>query len=93
VTSAVALSPSGSRSQTLSLLDCAGGEPTLDDVLSGVWEGLVARATAPCPVCGERMEPVVGAPRERGGAPQGPRAPRERDGEGARCTSCGSSLT
>jgi hypothetical protein len=106
VTSAMALSPSGSSSQTLSLLECAGGEPTLDDVLSGVWEGLAARATVPCPICGERMEPVVGAPgerggapqaprtpRERAGAPQGPRTPREREAEGARCTSCGSSLT
>ena len=93
MSSAVALRPSRSRSQMLSLFDGARGEPTLDDVIARVWEGLAARATAPCPICGERMEPVVGASRERGGAPQGARAPRERDGEDARCTSCGSSLS
>jgi hypothetical protein len=79
VTSAMALKPSGSRSQTLSLFD-AGGEPTLDDVLAGVWEGLAACATAACPICGGPMEPV------RGPAP-GPRP------EAGRCTSCGSSLS
>jgi hypothetical protein len=76
----VALRRSDSRSQTLSLFDgAAGGEPTLDDVLAGVWEGLAARATASCPVCGERMEPARG---------EGQQVPA-----GARCTSCGSSLS
>jgi hypothetical protein len=82
VTSAVALGPSPPRSQSLPLFDGAGGEPTLDDVLAGVWEGLAARATAPCPLCGERMEPVVEA-----------RSDRDRAPHGARCTSCGSSLS
>jgi hypothetical protein len=82
VSSALALRPSGTRSPTLSLFDSAGGEPTLDDVLAGVWEGLTARAAAACPVCGGRMEPVRGA-RGEGGPPP----------EAARCTSCGSSLS
>jgi hypothetical protein len=90
VSSAVALRPSGFRSQTQSLFDGAGGEPTLDDVLAGVWEGLAAHATAACPICGERMEPVSGARGDRAPRPDGERA----DGpEGARCTSCGSSLS
>jgi hypothetical protein len=29
----------------------AGGGPTLDDVISGAWEGLAATRTAPCPIC------------------------------------------
>jgi hypothetical protein len=82
VSSALALSPSGSRSQTLSLFDGAGSEPTLDDVLAGVWEGLAARAAATCPICGERMEAVTGSDRERQPAP-----------EAARCTGCGSALS
>jgi hypothetical protein len=82
MSSAVALRPAGSRSQTLSLFDRARGEPTLDDVLAGVWEGLAARAAAGCPVCGGRMEPVDGT-----------RGDRERAHVGARCTSCGSSLS
>lgn len=101
MSSAMALRRSDSRSQTLSLFEGAGGEPTLDDVLAGVWEGLAARANASCPICGERMEPVVGTRRQR--APgDGQRAPGDRgrapeDSEptpgGARCTSCGSSLS
>ena len=34
----------------------AGGEPTLDEVLVGVWEGLTARQAVACPVCGGEME-------------------------------------
>jgi hypothetical protein len=82
VTSAVALSPSGSRSQTLSLFDRAGGEPTLDDVLAGVWEGLAARSSGACPICGGRMEPAYGA-----------RGDRERAADAACCVSCGSLLS
>jgi hypothetical protein len=82
MSSAVALRPSGSRSQSLSLFDPAGGEPTLDDVLSGVWEGLTARAPAACPICAGPLELVYGAHGDREQAP-----------EVARCTSCGSSLS
>ncbi len=90
MTSAVALRPSGSRSETLSLFDGAGGEPTLDDVLAGVWEGLAARATAPCPICGERMEAVFDEDGQREHTPEGDRASAPA---GARCTSCGSSVS
>jgi hypothetical protein len=38
-----------------SLFDDVGGEPTLDEVLSGVWEGLAAHRPVACPVCGDEM--------------------------------------
>jgi hypothetical protein len=34
------------------------GEPTLDDLIVGVWEGLSARRAVRCPVCAGEMEPV-----------------------------------
>jgi hypothetical protein len=44
--------------RTPSLLDGLGGEPTLDDVLTSVWEGLTtARSVVTCPVCGSEMRP------------------------------------
>ena len=55
-----------------------GGRATLEDVLSGAWEGLAAHRTVSCPVCGGEMAPRYGA----GGA-----AP-----VGGRCTSCHSTL-
>ena len=39
------------------LLDRVGGEPTLDDLIAGVWEGLVALQTVECPVCRGEMDP------------------------------------
>jgi hypothetical protein len=39
----------------------AGRRLTLDDTLVGVWEGLLARRTVPCPVCkDETMAPADG---------------------------------
>jgi hypothetical protein len=38
-----------------------GGEPTLDALVAGVWEGLAAHRSAGCPVCGEEMVPEYGA--------------------------------
>lgn len=38
-----------------------GGEPTLDALVSGVWEGLAAHGPVGCPVCGEEMVPAYGA--------------------------------
>jgi hypothetical protein len=35
------------------------GEPTLDDLIVGVWEGLSARRAVRCPVCAGEMEPVA----------------------------------
>jgi hypothetical protein len=42
----------------------AGGEVTLESLLSGVWEDLAARASAACPVCGGELagRPHLGAP-------------------------------
>ena len=44
-----------------SVLDRIGGEPTLADVLAGVWEGLAADRAVECPVCRGEMEPAYGA--------------------------------
>lgn len=38
-----------------------GGEPTLETLLSGVWEGLAAHQTVACPICGGEMRPAYGA--------------------------------
>jgi hypothetical protein len=43
-----------------SLFEPVGGEPTLDDVIVGVWEGLTAHRVVACPVCQEAMEPEYG---------------------------------
>jgi hypothetical protein len=42
----------------------AGGEVTLESLLSSVWEDLAARASAACPVCGGELagRPHLGAP-------------------------------
>ncbi len=51
--------------------------PTLEDVLSGAWEDLIAHRTATCPICDGAMEPRYGA---------GPSA------VGGRCRSCRTEL-
>ena len=56
----------------------AGGGPTLEDVISGAWEGLAATRTAPCPVC-------AGTLVARYGSGPGPVA--------GRCRDCGSELS
>lgn len=38
-----------------------GGEPTLDSLLSGVWEGLAAHRSVACPLCGGEVRPVYAA--------------------------------
>ncbi len=43
------------------LFDDLGGEPTLDDVIAGAWEGLAAHTVVPCPVCGGELVPEYGA--------------------------------
>jgi hypothetical protein len=55
-----------------------GGEPTLDELLTGVWEGLAAHHPAACPVCGEHMTPEYGV---------------HARPIGGRCTSCNSTLS
>lgn len=60
------------------VLDRVDGEPTLDDLLAGVWEGLSARRAVRCPVCVGEMVPVVTA-----GA----------GGVSGRCEDCGATLT
>jgi hypothetical protein len=61
-----------------SLFDNLGGEPTLDELLAGVWEGLGAHRSVPCPACGGEMNPEYGA---------------HAQPVGGRCGDCGSVLT
>ncbi len=77
MSSALTLRRSDTADQELSLFDGTGGEPTLDELLAGVWEGLTARRDVACPVCGGRMRPEYGAH----AMPQG-----------GRCRACGTSL-
>jgi hypothetical protein len=55
-----------------------GGGATLDDVLSGAWEGLLAATSTACPVCEGEL-----APRWSAGAGV----------VGGRCRDCGSELS
>lgn len=50
---------------------------TLEDVISGAWEDLLARRTATCPICGGALEPRLGS----GPSPVG-----------GRCRACASEL-
>jgi len=43
-----------------SLFDELGGEPTLDDLIVGAWEGLTAHDVVACPICGGEMAPEYG---------------------------------
>jgi hypothetical protein len=40
-----------------SLFDQLSGEPTLDDLIVGAWEGLTAHQVAECPVCDGELAP------------------------------------
>jgi hypothetical protein len=44
-----------------SLFGGVGGEPTLDELLVGVWEGLAAHRIVSCPVCSSDMRSEYGA--------------------------------
>ena len=59
------------------LLDPVGGEPTLDELVSGVWEELAAHRVVECPVCRGEMEPVYGA---------------QALPTGGRCAACGTTV-
>jgi hypothetical protein len=59
------------------LFDSVGGEPTLDEVLASVWEGLTAHRASECPVCAGEMAPEYGA---------------QALPVGGRCRSCDSAL-
>jgi hypothetical protein len=59
------------------LFDLTGGEPMLDEVLVGVWEGLAAHRVVQCVVCGDEMAPDYGA---------------HARPIGGRCKSCGTTL-
>jgi hypothetical protein len=54
---------SGARmaDETPTLFTDLGGEPTLEDVISGAWEGLAAHHPVACPLCEGEMVAVYGA--------------------------------
>ena len=58
------------------LFDPPSAEPTLDQRLVGVWDGLIDCRVVDCPVCGGEMEPAYAGRRPAGG----------------RCRACGSTL-
>jgi hypothetical protein len=37
-----------------------GGEPTLDEMIVGAWEGLAAQVAVQCPLCDGTLRPVYG---------------------------------
>ena len=69
--------PPASPGAEPTLFDDLGGEPTLEDLVSGVWEGLAARRVVECPVCSAEMHPEYGV---------------HALPIGGRCKSCGSTL-
>jgi hypothetical protein len=45
-----------------------GGEPTLDDAIVGVWEGLAAQVAVGCPLCTEgTLRPLAASAAAPGG--------------------------
>ena len=62
---------------TVTLPAGSGGQATLEDVISGVWEGLAAHRSVACPICAGHMAPRYGA----GAAPVG-----------GRCHDCGTAI-
>jgi hypothetical protein len=55
-----------------------GGEPTLEDLISGVWAGLAVHQRVACPLCDGEMVPHFGA--------------HAQPSEG-RCGECGTTLS
>jgi hypothetical protein len=66
------------RDEDVQLWSEDAGAATLDDLVSGAWEGLAAAAAAPCPVCDGELRP-------RWSAGAGV--------VGGRCRDCGSELS
>jgi hypothetical protein len=69
---------SGRSDPAPSLFDDLGGEPTLDERLAGVWEGLAAHRAQACPVCDAEMAPQYGV---------------HARPIGGRCGNCGTTLS
>lgn len=57
----------------------AHGRLTLDDLITGVWEGLAVRDTVRCPACGGKMSASQSS--------------READIREASCQDCGANLS
>ena len=76
------------------LFDDLGGEPTLDELIAGVWEGLAAQRSVRCLVCEAEMRPVYGAharQRDHSGTSRTGEDPDRMPGGGG-CTQCGTAL-
>lgn len=58
-----------------------GGEPTLDEMIVGAWEGLTAQVAVACPLCDEGVMRPVYADAAAGSPPSG-----------GRCDHCGTTL-
>ncbi|MDO8213645.1 hypothetical protein [Conexibacter sp. CPCC 206217] len=60
-----------------------GGEPTLDELIVGAWEGLAAQAAVQCPLCEGALRPVRGRDVNGGASAV----------VGGRCDSCATMLS
>lgn len=47
--------------ETPALFNDVGGESSLEELISGAWEGLAAHHPVACPLCGGEMAAVYGA--------------------------------
>ena len=66
------------RDRAVAPQSCPREGPTLEDVLSGAWEDLIAHRTAACPICDGAVTPRYGS----GPSPVG-----------GRCADCGTQLS
>jgi hypothetical protein len=72
----------------------AHGGPTLDDLITGVWEGLAVRETVRCPACGGTMASHSMALADTGSAAAAASAAARLDaGDAAACMDCGARLS
>jgi hypothetical protein len=72
--------------------DGVGGEPTLDEIIVGAWEGLAAQVAVACPLCAEGLLRPLARPVGRaGGAGDRDAADGARAALG-RCDRCGAQL-
>lgn len=75
------LAPDATAGGVAHVHDGVGGEPTLDDMVVGAWEGLTAQAAVPCPLCDGTLRPLYAG---AGGADPV---------VASRCDTCGTTLS
>jgi hypothetical protein len=74
-------SPDGGGETSVPSAPASG--PTLEELISGVWEGLLTGIVVSCPACGGEL-----APRHAAGA-----VVDAADGAGGECRDCGSTVS